>query len=276
MGGAPLSFHQRAFSPELSNHLHHTKFLHHAIATSPSFPASIRFRSFHFSRVLHVGESDGRRTRQGGESDGRRTRHVLSARWRWGDDEDSESEDSDVSFEHGVGLFNRGEYYKCHDVLENLWNSSQEPKRSVLHGILQCSVGLYHLLNQNHRGAMTELGEGLAKLRRQRFTAGPFHQFEQEVSALLEYIYNTQLEHAACTEDLCLTMDGSKQSYQLLGDFAAGQHLYEIRRAENDQLYIFFITPTVANLEYKDYATASLKVKVPLLNTTADDLYRLE
>ena len=52
--------------------------------------------------------------------------------------------------------------------------------------------------NQNHRGAMTELGEGLAKLRKQRFRMGPFQRFEQEMSEVLEYIYNTQLEHAAC------------------------------------------------------------------------------
>ena len=45
---------------------------------------------------------------------------------------------------------------------------------------------------------MTELGEGLAKLRKQRFRMGPFQRFEQEMSEVLEYIYNTQLEHAAC------------------------------------------------------------------------------
>lgn len=51
---------------------------------------------------------------------------------------------------------------------------------------------------QNHRGAMVELGEGLTKLRRADFQEGPLHDFEREASAVLEFIYNAQLEHAAC------------------------------------------------------------------------------
>lgn len=43
-----------------------------------------------------------------------------------------------------------------------------------------------------------ELGEGLCKLRKMNFEGGPFHKFEQEVSAVLEFIYQTQLELAAC------------------------------------------------------------------------------
>jgi len=51
---------------------------------------------------------------------------------------------------------------------------------------------------QNHRGAMVELGEGLTKLKRADFQEGPLHDFEREASAVLEFIYNAQLEHAAC------------------------------------------------------------------------------
>lgn len=50
-----------------------------------------------------------------------------------------------------------------------------------------------------------------------------FSRFEEEVTAALNFIYRTQKELAACTDDLCLTMDGSATSYQLLGNFAAGQ-----------------------------------------------------
>lgn len=51
---------------------------------------------------------------------------------------------------------------------------------------------------QNHRGAMMELGEGLCKLRKMDFESGPFFQFEEEVSAALEFLYQTQKELAAC------------------------------------------------------------------------------
>jgi hypothetical protein len=46
---------------------------------------------------------------------------------------------------------------------------------------------------------MVELGEGLTKLRRVGLEKGPLHAFEREASAVLEFVYNTQLEHAACT-----------------------------------------------------------------------------
>eukprot|EP00249_Psilotum_nudum_P017577 c26396_g1_i1 orf=112-612(+) len=75
---------------------------------------------------------------------------AVRSRWRWDDDDDEEVAlaDRDADFGVGVEFFNRGDYYQCHDVLERLWNKAQEPQRTLLHGILQCSVGLYHLLNQ--------------------------------------------------------------------------------------------------------------------------------
>lgn len=54
------------------------------------------------------------------------------------------------------------------------------------------------VLAQNHRGAMMELGEGLCKLRKMEFQNGPFHTFEREISAVLDFIYLTQIELAAC------------------------------------------------------------------------------
>ena len=72
----------------------------------------------------------------------------LFASYRWSDDDLPSDDAPGVSFAEGVSLFNSGQYYECHDVLEELWHSSSEPRRSILHGILQCSVALYHLLNQ--------------------------------------------------------------------------------------------------------------------------------
>lgn len=46
---------------------------------------------------------------------------------------------------------------------------------------------------------MMELGEGLCKLRKMRFESGsPLFSFEKEVSAVLEFVYQTQMELAAC------------------------------------------------------------------------------
>ena len=64
------------------------------------------------------------------------------------DDDEDEEEAENCTFDEAVELFNRREYYKCHDYLEGLWNRAEEPSRTLIHGILQCSVGFHHLFNQ--------------------------------------------------------------------------------------------------------------------------------
>ena len=54
----------------------------------------------------------------------------------------------DFGFDEAVDLFNQGAYYDCHDVLEALWNEAEDPTRTLIHGILQCAVGLHHLFNR--------------------------------------------------------------------------------------------------------------------------------
>ncbi|CAI9754775.1 unnamed protein product [Fraxinus pennsylvanica] len=179
---------------------------------------------------------------------------------------DEDEEDECYSFREAIALFNGREYYKCHDVLESLWNKSQEPIRTLLHAILQCAVGFHHLFNQNHKGAMMELGEGVCKLRKMNFESGPFHQFEKEISAVLEFIYQTQLEHAACTEELCLAMDQSERSYQLLGGFAAGQNIYSLDQNE----YIVFCT------ERYHGRSEQPRIKIPVLKASEEHFMELE
>lgn len=44
-----------------------------------------------------------------------------------------------------------------------------------------------------------EMGEGLCKLRKIGFErGGPLFRFERDVSEVLEFVYHTQLELAAC------------------------------------------------------------------------------
>jgi predicted metal-dependent hydrolase len=64
-----------------------------------------------------------------------------------------------------VAQFQTGEFYHCHDTLEALWVDATEPDRSFYQGLLQVAVACYHLGNQNQRGAMILLGEGIRRLR---------------------------------------------------------------------------------------------------------------
>ncbi|MDJ1175068.1 DUF309 domain-containing protein [Roseofilum capinflatum] len=69
-------------------------------------------------------------------------------------------------FWHGIEQFNQEEFYACHDTLEAIWLEASEPERTLYQGILQLAVGIYHLSNQNLRGAMILLGEGIGRLSR--------------------------------------------------------------------------------------------------------------
>lgn len=64
----------------------------------------------------------------------------------------------------GIAQFNRGEYWDCHETLEELWRVEPDHLRYLYQGILQVGVGLYHLRRGNYRGAVNKLTSGLAYL----------------------------------------------------------------------------------------------------------------
>ncbi len=67
-------------------------------------------------------------------------------------------------FWQGVLEFQQGQFYECHDTLEALWIEAQEPNKTLFQGILQIAVACYHLSNDNGRGAVILLGEGIRRL----------------------------------------------------------------------------------------------------------------
>ena len=70
----------------------------------------------------------------------------------------------DPEFMTAIALFNNGDYYACHDTLEEIWHNAWQSDRAFYQGILQVAVGLYHLKNQNWHGATILLGEGTSRL----------------------------------------------------------------------------------------------------------------
>jgi predicted metal-dependent hydrolase len=67
-------------------------------------------------------------------------------------------------FEEAIALFNNGDYYACHDALEEIWHNAWQCDRAFYQGILQIAVGLYHLKSLNWHGAAILLGEGTSRL----------------------------------------------------------------------------------------------------------------
>ncbi len=65
----------------------------------------------------------------------------------------------------GIRQFNAGEYYACHETLEELWLAEPGAVRRLYQGILQIGVGLHHLQQGNGRGASLLLARGAQLLR---------------------------------------------------------------------------------------------------------------
>jgi uncharacterized protein len=76
------------------------------------------------------------------------------------------TEEMPPAFWQGVTQFNQGQFYDCHDTLEALWMEAPQSEKGFYQGILQIAVSLYHLDNQNWRGAVILLGEGINRLSR--------------------------------------------------------------------------------------------------------------
>jgi predicted metal-dependent hydrolase len=64
----------------------------------------------------------------------------------------------------GIGQFNAGDYWECHETLETIWRVEPDHIRYLYQGILQVGVGFYHLRRLNWRGAVNKLRSGLAYL----------------------------------------------------------------------------------------------------------------
>ena len=65
----------------------------------------------------------------------------------------------------GIEEFNRGEFYECHEYLEEAWMQEPRRVRFLYQGILQVGVGFYHQQNGNWRGATGLLRNGTQRLK---------------------------------------------------------------------------------------------------------------
>ena len=69
-----------------------------------------------------------------------------------------------TGLERGIQLFNAGDFFRCHEVLEELWRVETGPRRIFLQSLIHIAVGFYHEERGNHAGATAQLRKGLEKL----------------------------------------------------------------------------------------------------------------
>lgn len=61
--------------------------------------------------------------------------------------------ESDTRFSEALGLFNRQEFFACHDVLEEIWSETLSGEREFLQGLIHAAVALFHFSEGNLSGA---------------------------------------------------------------------------------------------------------------------------
>ena len=65
-----------------------------------------------------------------------------------------------------IAEFNRGDWFECHETLEELWVGTKGDLRDFYQGVLQLAVALYHWHNGNFKGALTLLLGAIGCLKR--------------------------------------------------------------------------------------------------------------
>ncbi len=67
-------------------------------------------------------------------------------------------------FLRGIEEFNKRDFFEAHDSWEEVWREITGPDKIFYQGLIQTTVGFYHLSNKNYRGACSQLGKAATKL----------------------------------------------------------------------------------------------------------------
>lgn len=102
-------------------------------------------------------------------------------------------------FELGIREFNSGDYFACHDTFESIWMDTRGEHRRFLQGMIQSSVGIYHGLHSNLRGAYSQTDKALQKLRDYpaRYAGIDLESFRDAVQVLHDSIRESLLNNTA-------------------------------------------------------------------------------
>ena len=61
---------------------------------------------------------------------------------------------ADDRIAEGIRLFNSGQFFECHDVLEDYWSELTGPEKPFFQGLIQAAVALFHYEEGNLGGAL--------------------------------------------------------------------------------------------------------------------------
>lgn len=66
----------------------------------------------------------------------------------------------------GILLFNSGDFFKAHEVWEEIWLVAAEPEKTFLQGLIQLAAAFHHYSRGNRNGAQSLIAAALTKLEK--------------------------------------------------------------------------------------------------------------
>jgi hypothetical protein len=70
-----------------------------------------------------------------------------------------------VDISQGIKLFNNADFFSAHDFFESCWIECDKADKLFFQGMVQISVGCYHLISGNQKGCLSQFRKGIEKLR---------------------------------------------------------------------------------------------------------------
>ena len=71
-----------------------------------------------------------------------------------------------IDISDGIALFNDCDFFAAHDFFEDIWMEAERNEKEFFQGLVQISVGCYHLICGNSKGAKSQLEKGMHKLKK--------------------------------------------------------------------------------------------------------------
>src|SRR5260370_2720734 len=69
-------------------------------------------------------------------------------------------------YEEGIGLFNAGRFFECHEAWEEIWKRSDGEVKLFYQGLIQAAVAILHAQRGNLEGARSLYEKASAKLEK--------------------------------------------------------------------------------------------------------------
>jgi uncharacterized protein len=100
-----------------------------------------------------------------------------------------------IDISDGIALFNECDFFAAHDFFEDIWMEAEQNEKEFFQGLVQISVGCYHLICGNLKGAKSQLSKGKTKLTKFEpdFYEVNLSSLNNKVELLINNIYSSKI-----------------------------------------------------------------------------------